>query len=44
MFNFEGVGLGFRRELFVDILFILFLEVDFWEVVLENWIFFGGVY
>ena len=44
MFNLEGAGLGFRRELLADILPILPSEVDFWEVAPENWIPLGGAY
>ena len=44
MFNLEGAGLGFRRELLDDILPILPSDVDFWEVAPENWIPLGGAY
>ena len=44
MFNLEGAGMGFRRELLADILPILPSEVDFWEVAPENWIPLGGAY
>ena len=44
MFDLEGAGLGFRRELLADILPILPSEVDFWEVAPENWIPLGGAY
>lgn len=44
MKNICGVGFGFCWEMLKVFLFILLFEVDFWEVVFENWILFGGKY